>query len=168
MRERIILILIIITLSQCKENKIKKEINIKENLEETKKVKVVEYKENEKIFELFADEIISREEFLRAKGLSISIYEDGLKTLFIRADSGDYNTTSGDIEIKGNVKLWNSEGDTLWTQHLVYKYKEGIIKSDADCRLFQKGKYIKGKGFESKKPFKKIRIFGKIKGEKEK
>ncbi len=159
-----ILIFLLVLFSFCSEEKKNVELKIDEGLEETKKVKLVEYKEKDKIFELFSDEIISKKDYLLAKKLDIIIYEDGLKSVYIKADSGNYMSKTGDVELKGNVKLWNSEGDTLWTEYLVYKYRDGIIKSNSECKLFQKGKYIKGKGFESKKPFKKIKILGKVEG----
>ncbi len=159
-----VLIFLFLIFLFCSQDKKDIELKIDEELEETKKVKLVEYKEKNKIFELFSDEIISRRDHLFAKKLDIIIYEKELKGVYIKADSGNYINNIGDVELKGNVKMWNSEGDTLWTEHLVYKYREGIIRSNSECRLFQKGRYIRGKGFESKKPFKKIRILGKVEG----
>jgi len=159
-----VLILLFIFLVFCSEEKKEVELKVDKALEETKKVKVVEYREKEKVFELFSDEIISREDYILAKKLDIIVYNEGMKSVYIKADSGNYISEKGDVELKGNVKLFNSEGDTLWTEYLVYEYRKGVIRSDAPTKFFQKGKYISGKGFESKKPFKKIKIFGKVEG----
>lgn len=158
-----ILITFFILFFFCSEDDKKEEIKIDENLEEIKKVKIVEYKEKDKIFELFSEDIVSKEKILKAKKLDIIIYDKGIKSVYIKADSGNYSE-NGDLELKGKVILWNYEGDTLWTSYLIYKFNEGIIRSDSECKLYKKGKYIRGKGFESKKPFKKIKIFGKVEG----
>ncbi|MEO0271235.1 MAG: LPS export ABC transporter periplasmic protein LptC [candidate division WOR-3 bacterium] len=159
---KILMIFFILFFSCSEENK-KEEIKIDEDLEEIKKVKIIEYKEKDKLFELFSEDIVSKEKILKAKKLDIIIYDKGIKNVYIKADSGNYSE-KGNVELKGNVKLFNYEGDTLWTSYLLYDFNEGIIKSDTECKLFQKGKYIRGKGFESKKPFKKIKIFGKVEG----
>ncbi|MEN3044189.1 MAG: LPS export ABC transporter periplasmic protein LptC [Candidatus Hydrothermales bacterium] len=160
---KILILFFSIFLLYCEEKKVE-EIKLSENLEETKKVKIVEYKEKEKIFELFSEDIITKEDIIKAKNIEIIVYDRGLKTLLIKSNSGIYKEKEGLVILEGNVKIWNSEGDTLWTKELIYSYNEGIIKSKSPCELFQKGKHIKGEGFESKKPFKKIKIFGKVKG----
>ncbi|MEN3045682.1 MAG: LPS export ABC transporter periplasmic protein LptC [Candidatus Hydrothermales bacterium] len=160
---KILITFLAIFLLYCEEKKVK-EIKLVENLEETKKVKIVEYKEKEKTFELYSEDIITKENVIRAKDVEIVVYNKGLKTLLIKSNFAIYREKEGILILEDNVKIWNSEGDTLWAKEIIYDYEKGIIKSNSPCELFQKGKLIKGEGFESKKPFKKIKILGKVKG----
>jgi LPS export ABC transporter protein LptC len=93
---------------------------------------------------------------------------DGIKALFFDAD-GQANSTltanraiqypnEGIMEAHGNVVVVNEEGDTLYTEKLVWYEKEERISSDQYVRIVRPDEIIFGDGLESNQNFTRYRI----------
>jgi LPS export ABC transporter protein LptC len=83
---------------------------------------------------------------------------------FLRADYGIQYMNRKTVEVKNNVLLVNTKGDTLNTEHLIWDERKNRIFSKKYVRVKTEKELIVGEGFESNPDFTKYE-FKNIKGQ---
>ena len=87
-------------------------------------------------------------------GLSAEIYQkDGTINSWLRAGYGENQRKSNEILVQDNVLLYNTEGDTLRAEELIWDQDEKILKTEKFVRMTSDGQLIYGFGFRSKEDF---------------
>lgn len=64
----------------------------------------------------------------------------------IKGNRADYDTNSKVINLSGNLQGNSSDGFKIFTEHLTYKQKEGVLKTDEPVRITGPFFSMTGKG----------------------
>lgn len=83
---------------------------------------------------------------------------EGVQTSMLTANSAIQYPKRGVMEAHGNVVVVNEEGDTLFTEKLVWLEREEKIFSDQYVRIVRPDEIIYGDGLESNQDFTKYKI----------
>ena len=66
----------------------------------------------------------------------------------LKGDSGDYNKNSNEINLRGNLVGRTHSGYMINTENIIYKQREGCLKTDNQVRIVGPFFSIAGKGLE--------------------
>lgn len=98
------------------------------------------------------------------RGIELRVFNDeGQMSTRLTAEYGEHFETSKKLDVKNNVMVVNLDGDTLWTEHLIWDENEHTIVSDEYVKINTGDEVIYGEGLEAKEDFTSYRIT-KIKG----
>ena len=75
---------------------------------------------------------------------------------------GDYNKNSGEINLHGDLHGHSDSGYRIITEHILYQYKEGYLKTDEWVRIIGPFFSIAGKGFYFNLENESIRILSEV------
>ena len=62
--------------------------------------------------------------------------------------SGDYDKTSNEINLRGNLKGNTDNGYNIFTEHLLYKQKDSCLETEDPVKIEGPFFSIKGKGLQ--------------------
>jgi len=98
------------------------------------------------------------------KGIELRVYDKEEKIVTtLTAEYGEHYETQKKLDVKNNVVVVNGEGDTLYTEHLIWDEVNHTIESDEYVKIRTGEEIIYGEGLEAKEDFSSYRI-KKIKG----
>jgi LPS export ABC transporter protein LptC len=125
------------------------------------KIHYTETRQGKKQWDLVADkaEHDLKKDLTRLTGVRLTVAGDR-KTgdLSLTADHADYHTKTGDVELAGNVKAWNSAGMTFTSATAAYVAAESLIRT-ADPVKFSNGSLtVEGTGMMLATDTKTLRI----------
>lgn len=87
-------------------------------------------------------------------GLQAKMYNDeGAVNSWLNADYGENLRKEKEILVEQNVVLFNTEGDTLRAEELIWDQEEKILRTEKFVRMTSEGQLIYGFGFRSKEDF---------------
>lgn len=87
-------------------------------------------------------------------GLQARMYNNiGTVSSWLRADYGENLRKKNEILVERNVVLFNTEGDTLRAEELIWDQDEKILRTEKFVRMTSEGQLIYGFGFRSKEDF---------------
>lgn len=98
---------------------------------------VTETKENEKLWELFADtgRYSDVDNFVFLEGIVGNFYEKNNVKASFKSDKGTYNTSTKEIMLKDNVLLIYSDGTNISCDNIQYKGKNTDITANGNVRI---------------------------------
>jgi LPS export ABC transporter protein LptC len=171
--KRYFYILICLTIfSNCKKNNLQ-EINalISEKLYPTETAKDVVFILSDsgnikaKLITPLMQTFMTEEPYMEMKkGVNVTFYDKkAVPKGFLKADYGIQYINKKTIEVKENVVVVNTKGDTFTTEYLIWNERKDRIYSNKYVRVKTKDEIIMGKGFESDLTFTNYE-FSDIKG----
>ena len=93
------------------------------------------------------------------KGFNAEIFDDNAKPdSFISANKGKLFNNNTLMDARDNVVVINVEGDTLYTEHLIWDGEKEIIFTDDPVEIRTKDDIIFGDGLEANQSFTKYTI----------
>ncbi len=159
--QKIVLIFLII-FEFCKKGEVQKKEEKESGFE---KVHLIESKGEKKSFELFARNVLDKEDSVFLYNFEVIFYDsNGVRIGELRGDSGWINKKNLNILARKNVVL-KQENDSLFTEEIIWIDSLKIAKSDRDVIFYHENNITYGKGFITGKNLKEIIIKGRVKGE---
>jgi LPS export ABC transporter protein LptC len=92
-------------------------------------------------------------------GVKLKLESRDGQTMEIKGSEGAFNKDSNEISLKGDIKGYSNNGYSLFTQYIVYKQKEGVLKTDEPVKIVGPFFSASGKGllfYPEKETFKII------------
>jgi hypothetical protein len=87
-------------------------------------------------------------------GVKAKMYnKDGKISSWLNADYGENRRKTNEIMVERNVLLYNTEGDTLRAEELIWDQEEHLLHTDKFVRMTSEGQLIYGFGFRSREDF---------------
>jgi LPS export ABC transporter protein LptC len=84
----------------------------------------------------------------RVKNIRMTFFDEkGVEKATLTARSGEMNTTTHEVETRGDVVIKSSGGVAFYTEHLRYQEAERLISGTDPVRLVLPAMEITGKGF---------------------
>lgn len=158
------LFLLFLLLISCRGEE-KKEVKKGEAGNKLEGVRIVESRFGRKSFELNARKIIESEDTTYIYDFSVIFFGSESETLSsLRADSGIYVASSGNIVAMGDVKVISQDGTKIRGDELFYDESKKMIYSRRRVEIKRKGKTIVSEGFESDPSLRHIRLLGEVRG----
>lgn len=93
---------------------------------------------------------------------SVNFYDKDSVVARMTGDTGKVQEYSGFIEVKGNVKLVSTTGDSLLSGKIIWNKRQNIIYSPDESILFKEGKVIRSRGLEADPKLTRITFKGKV------
>jgi LPS export ABC transporter protein LptC len=86
---------------------------------------------------LDADEVISSidRQHVSFKKFHMKLESEDNFTIELAGSSGDYDKTSDEINLRGDVEGHTENGYRIYTDHILYKQKEGNLKTDGPVEI---------------------------------
>lgn len=96
-------------------------------------------------------------------GLHLDIYDPQEEiAASLLSERGYYFKKQNRMEAMDNVVLFNPDGDSLFTEHLVWQSDSHLIRTDERVRIIKGGTEIIGKGLKAKEDFSRYTILAPI------
>jgi LPS export ABC transporter protein LptC len=99
-------------------------------------------------WELETDEVMFSKDGRHIRFNKFSFKLEASDGVFIEMEGnkGDYDKTSGEINLKGDLKGFIDKGYTIYTEHLFFKQNEGYLRTDEAVKLTGPFFIVTGKG----------------------
>jgi LPS export ABC transporter protein LptC len=135
------------------QKEIIKESLVKEIVgEEGLKLKNVSYSQNDPTqgmrWTLDAKEVkFSKDKtFISFKDFRLKLRPQNRPTVELKGQKGDYDRTSGEINLSGDLQAYTDNGYRIITEHILYKEKEGYLKTDEPVKILGPFFSVAGRG----------------------
>ncbi len=130
-------------------------------------VEIVQKNYETKSFELWANMMENREDTTWAKSIKVVFFgKEGDTSSVLYARKGWYCQKSGNVGAVGDVKIFATRGDSLFTDKLIYIDSSRLIIAPSHVIIFRNGERIEGRGLKSDVNFETVEIGGKVIGKK--
>ncbi|MBN2061432.1 MAG: LPS export ABC transporter periplasmic protein LptC [Deltaproteobacteria bacterium] len=77
----------------------------------------------------------------------LNLSPDSERTIKLSGDSGNYNRSLKELELKGKLRACTKDGYSIITEHLFFRQDEGILSSEESVDLSGPFMTVKGMGF---------------------
>jgi LPS export ABC transporter protein LptC len=96
--------------------------------------------------------------FITFKDFQLKLRPKNRPTVELKGKSGDYDRSSGEINLRGDLQAYTDNGYRITTEHILYKEKDGYLKTEEPVRILGPFFSVAGRGlyFDPKKETLKI------------
>ena len=136
--------------------------------EEGLKLKNISYAQNDPDqgmkWTLDAKEVkISKDKtFISFKDFQLKLKPQDRPWVELKGKRGDYDTNSGEINLHGDLQAHTDNGYRIITDHILYKEKEGYLKTEEPVRIFGPFFSVAGRGLYFNPEKETLRIFSNV------
>lgn len=164
--KRLLSILLIALFSTGCEGK--KEKSMPSSDEGIYNVEIIQKNYETKSFELWAGELISKNDTTWGKNIKVIFFDpSGDTSSVLYAKKGWYVEKTGNVGAEGDVKVYAKRGDTLFTDELLYIDSKREIHAPEHVTIYRNGQKIEGRELVSDVNFRKVEIGGKVVGKED-
>ena len=84
--------------------------------------------------------------FISFKNFRLKLRPQNRPTVELKGKRGDYDRNSGEINLRGDLQAYTDNGYRIITEHILYKEKEGYLKTEEPVRIFGPFFSVAGRG----------------------
>jgi LPS export ABC transporter protein LptC len=84
--------------------------------------------------------------FVSFKEFRLKLRPQNRPTVELKGKMGDYDRTSGEINLRGDLQAYTDNGYRIVTEHILYKEKEGYLKTEDPVRILGPFFSVDGRG----------------------
>ncbi|MEE9609745.1 MAG: LPS export ABC transporter periplasmic protein LptC [Desulfatiglandales bacterium] len=84
--------------------------------------------------------------FFSFRNFRLKLEPENRPRVELQGKRGDYNKKSGEINLHGDLQGHTDNGYSIFTEHMVYKEKEGYLKTDQPVKIFGPFFSVAGRG----------------------
>ncbi len=124
---------------------------------------IFEEKNGRRLWDLKAEhiEMDTAAQVTKLQQLTGHFYAEDGRITELKADEGQYNESTKDVVVTGNVQVENSDGAKLTSKELIWQAKEEILTAKGEARITKDDMQADGDSIESRDGFNKFKISGK-------
>jgi len=125
---------------------------VDEVLEEGVKLKDIHYTQNNPDeglkWNLDAEEIkISKDrQFISFKSFRLRLEPENRPPFELEGRRGEYDKSSGELNLHGDLRGYSHNGYRIVTEHIIYKHREGYLKTEAPVKITGPFFSVEGRG----------------------
>ncbi len=84
--------------------------------------------------------------FISFKDFRLKLRPQNRPTVELKGKKGDYDRNSGEINLHGDLQAYTDNGYRIITEHILYKEKEGYLKTEEPVRILGPFFSVAGRG----------------------
>lgn len=84
--------------------------------------------------------------FISFKDFQLKLRPQNRPTVELKGKKGDYDRNSGEINLRGDLQASTDNGYRIITEHILYKEKEGYLKTEEPVRILGPFFSVAGRG----------------------
>ena len=100
--------------------------------------------------------------FISFKHFKLKLKPNDRPWVELTGERGDYDKNSGEINLHGDLQAHTDNGYQLITEHILYKEKEGYLKTEEPVRIFGPFFSVAGRGLYYNVEKETLRIFSNV------
>lgn len=85
-------------------------------------------------------------QFISFRDFRLKLEPENRPSVELEGKRGDYDRNSGEINLHGDLVGHTNDGYRIITQHILYKHKEGLLKTDEPVKIMGPFFSIAGRG----------------------
>jgi len=85
-------------------------------------------------------------QFISFRDFRLKLEPENRPSVELEGKRGDYDRNSGEINLHGDLQGHTNDGYRIITQHILYKHKEGLLKTDEPVKIMGPFFSIAGRG----------------------
>lgn len=123
---------------------------------------ISEEKDGRKIWDLTADviEVDPETKNMTLKNIDGVFYQDGGKTVALKAPTAFYDTKARDLAISGGVQAKTNDGATFQADRVFWQGTEEVFRGEGNVRAEKEDMVLSGDRIETDAGMKKIKVTG--------
>ncbi len=100
--------------------------------------------------------------FISFKDFHLKLKPQDRPWVELKGKRGDYDTNSGEINLHGDLQAHTDNGYRIITDHILYKEKEGYLKTEEPVRIFGPFFSVAGRGLYYNPEKETLRIYSNV------